>query len=228
MNYEKQTFVNGQVLTAECLNRMEEGIKGACEAVPPVCDSADCSKVLSYGKNGPEWVDMPEGGGNAKVHVGADAPTDENVTLWVDTSEEASGSSGCNCPPIMVVNLEAADSYTMWIYEMGSDPEGIPDRQIEFTSLRADKTYDEIRTAIESGTIVLTIEKSSSEVHHHHTAAVTEDEMGNPTIELGTLKPLKITDFVNIDTDTWGAYPDIPENDPYLWYNKTDVSSYEP
>jgi hypothetical protein len=62
MQYEKQEFVNGQVLTAECLNRMEEGIKGACDAVPPTCDTKDCSKVLSYGKDGYEWVDMPNGG----------------------------------------------------------------------------------------------------------------------------------------------------------------------
>lgn len=63
MNYEKQEFKNGQVLTAECLNRMEEGIKGACEAVPPKCDSADCSKVLSYGRKGFEWINIPDGGG---------------------------------------------------------------------------------------------------------------------------------------------------------------------
>lgn len=65
MNYEKQTFVDGQVLTAECLNRMEGGIKQACEAAPPACPSADCSKVLSYGANGPEWVDMPQSGGGS-------------------------------------------------------------------------------------------------------------------------------------------------------------------
>lgn len=58
MNYEKQTFTNGQVLTAECLNRMEEGIKDACNAVPPTCTATDCSKVLSHGENGCEWVDM--------------------------------------------------------------------------------------------------------------------------------------------------------------------------
>jgi len=69
MEYEKQTFVNGQVLTAECLNRMEEGIKGACDAVPPACDSADCSKVLSHGANGCEWVDMPSGSSTLTVTV---------------------------------------------------------------------------------------------------------------------------------------------------------------
>ena len=75
MQYEKQSFSNGQVLTAECLNRMEEGIKGACDAVPPTCDSTDCSKVLSYGKNGPEWVNMPSGGSggaSALIVVAAD------------------------------------------------------------------------------------------------------------------------------------------------------------
>lgn len=71
MQYEKQVFTNGQVLTAECLNRMEEGIKGACEAIPPTCDSTDCSKVLSYGPNGFEWIDKPTGGGGS----GAGLPT---------------------------------------------------------------------------------------------------------------------------------------------------------
>lgn len=65
MNYEKQTFKNGQVLTADCLNRMEDGIKQACDAALPECPSADCSKVLSYGANGPEWVDMPQGAGGS-------------------------------------------------------------------------------------------------------------------------------------------------------------------
>jgi hypothetical protein len=67
MTYEKQNFTDGQVLTAECLNRMERGIKDACDAVPPACDTADCSKVLSYGMNGPEWVDMPTGGSSVEL-----------------------------------------------------------------------------------------------------------------------------------------------------------------
>ena len=61
IHYETQSFKNGQVLTAECLNRMEAGIKGACDAAPPTCDATDCSKVLSHGVNGCEWVDLPEG-----------------------------------------------------------------------------------------------------------------------------------------------------------------------
>jgi hypothetical protein len=65
MKYERQNFSNGQVLTAECLNRMEAGIQNACEAVPPICSSTDCSKVLSYGENGYEWVDMPQAGGGS-------------------------------------------------------------------------------------------------------------------------------------------------------------------
>lgn len=32
--YEKQYFVDGQVLTAECMNRMEEGIRKACLTCP--------------------------------------------------------------------------------------------------------------------------------------------------------------------------------------------------
>lgn len=77
MNYEKQNFVNGQVLTAECLNRMEEGIKGACDAVPPACDSADCSKVLSYGKDGYEWINMS--GGAVFYETFADAVAGTNA-----------------------------------------------------------------------------------------------------------------------------------------------------
>lgn len=57
VNYEKQNFADGQILTADCLNRMEKGIKDACESVPSACKSADCSKVLSYGAAGFEWVD---------------------------------------------------------------------------------------------------------------------------------------------------------------------------
>lgn len=57
IDYEKQNFADGQILTADCLNRMEKGIKDACESVPSACKSADCSKVLSYGAAGFEWVD---------------------------------------------------------------------------------------------------------------------------------------------------------------------------
>jgi hypothetical protein len=60
MKYEKQKFVNGQVLSAECLNHMEEGIKVACDAAPPTCTATDCSKMLSHGENGCEWIDVPK------------------------------------------------------------------------------------------------------------------------------------------------------------------------
>ena len=36
MAYECQEFVNGQVLTAECLNRMEKGIADACKGVKTI------------------------------------------------------------------------------------------------------------------------------------------------------------------------------------------------
>lgn len=61
LNYEKQTFINGQILSAEILNRMESGIKSACDAAPPECTDTDCSKVLSHGPNGCEWVDRYDG-----------------------------------------------------------------------------------------------------------------------------------------------------------------------
>lgn len=38
-------------------------------------------------------VDVPESSGNG-IHVGPDAPTDENVTVWIDTDEEAEAPSG--------------------------------------------------------------------------------------------------------------------------------------
>ncbi len=79
MQYEKQEFVNGQVLTAECLNRMESGIKGACDAVPPSCTSTDCSKVLSHGENGCEWVDRA---------------TDEHIAELLNSGEFGIGRAG--------------------------------------------------------------------------------------------------------------------------------------
>jgi hypothetical protein len=79
MQYEKQEFVNGQVLTAECLNRMEEGIKGACDAVPPACSAKDCSKVLSYGKNGCEWIDLQ----TSVVSCPKITTIDLSASLWV-------------------------------------------------------------------------------------------------------------------------------------------------
>lgn len=33
-DYEKQHFVDGQVLTAECLNKIEEGVRKACLTCP--------------------------------------------------------------------------------------------------------------------------------------------------------------------------------------------------
>lgn len=60
MGYECQNFKNGQVLTADCLNKMEQGILDAFGAVPPACDDKDCSKVLSYGENGFEWIPLPD------------------------------------------------------------------------------------------------------------------------------------------------------------------------
>lgn len=60
MAYECQNFKDGQVLTADCLNRMEQGISDAFGAIPPACNNKDCSKVLSYGENGFEWIPVPE------------------------------------------------------------------------------------------------------------------------------------------------------------------------
>jgi hypothetical protein len=41
MNYEKQEFVNGQVLTADSLNYMEDGIKGAFDAIGDIDTALD-------------------------------------------------------------------------------------------------------------------------------------------------------------------------------------------
>jgi hypothetical protein len=40
-----------------------------------------------------ELVDVPDSSGGG-IHIGPDAPTDENVTVWVDTDEEAEVPSG--------------------------------------------------------------------------------------------------------------------------------------
>lgn len=58
MAYECQNFKNGQVLSAECLNRMEAGIKDACSGVKSI-------NGISPDKNGNVNVEIPEddGGG---------------------------------------------------------------------------------------------------------------------------------------------------------------------
>ena len=82
MEYEKQTFVNGQILSAELLNRMELGIQNACNAAPPECLDADCSKVLSHGANGCEWVDR------------RDATLESDLKKYADEKVEKLFSSG--------------------------------------------------------------------------------------------------------------------------------------
>lgn len=39
MDYSKQNFKNGQVLTAACLNRMEDGIYDACRTCTDLTES---------------------------------------------------------------------------------------------------------------------------------------------------------------------------------------------
>lgn len=102
MDYEKQNFKNGQLLTAECLNRMEDGIKGACDAVPPACDKADRSKILSHGEKGCEWIDYP-------VQT-KDATVGDNAWSSKITVDRL-------CPPInesgIVVQCEPVEGYHM-------------------------------------------------------------------------------------------------------------------
>lgn len=104
MTYECQHFFDGQLLTAQCLNHMEEGIKGACDAVPPACDSADYSKVLSYGENGLEWVDMPGGGSGG---TGGAAPARiSSVTL------RSSAWAGSDSLYSQVVTIDGITEYS--------------------------------------------------------------------------------------------------------------------
>lgn len=60
MAYVKNQFVDGQVLTAECLNRMDSGIKEACDSAPPPCSDEDCGKVLSHTEDGHAWISVCE------------------------------------------------------------------------------------------------------------------------------------------------------------------------
>lgn len=53
MDYQCQNFVDGQVLTAECLNRMEKGIENACKTPGPQGPKGDDGVSISHEWDGP-------------------------------------------------------------------------------------------------------------------------------------------------------------------------------
>ena len=64
MAYEKQNFANGEILRAEQLEKMEEGIINA------------------------ENLANANVGGSAGVYAGAEPPDDQNVLIWIDTDDD--------------------------------------------------------------------------------------------------------------------------------------------
>ena len=54
-NYNKQTFKNGQVLTAECLNRMEDGIFDACLTCPDLTTEGRAADAAAVGAEFSEY-----------------------------------------------------------------------------------------------------------------------------------------------------------------------------
>ena len=104
MPYECQNFVDGQVLDAECLNRMERGIEDAHKSLPPDCDTTDCSKVLSFGPNGLEWITKPSDG--KTPYIGT------NGNWWIgdtDTGVSAGGSGGSGGSSSVYILAEGED-----------------------------------------------------------------------------------------------------------------------
>lgn len=89
IDYEKQTFVDGQILTADCLNRLEKGIEDACNAAPPECEVADCSMVLSHGANGCEWVPRNISANEGGYYTPAINQVDENTLEFTFTASKS-------------------------------------------------------------------------------------------------------------------------------------------
>lgn len=108
MEYEKQNFKNGHVLTADCLNRMEQGIADACGAAPPDCPAKDCSRILSHGANGHEWIPIPIETGEATI--GDNAWSSKNIVDKLCPKIEATG---------LVVQCEPVEGYPMEVTAAG-------------------------------------------------------------------------------------------------------------
>lgn len=90
MDYDCRNFKNGQVLTADDINKIEQALANVCSAVPPTCDSKDCSMVLSYSENGFEWI--PLKGEGAEKELPAVTAEDNGKFLRVVDSAWAAGN----------------------------------------------------------------------------------------------------------------------------------------
>ena len=55
MSYSKNTWANGDTITAEKMNHLETGVKDAADAGVPGTTGAQTGDVLSIGSSGPEW-----------------------------------------------------------------------------------------------------------------------------------------------------------------------------
>lgn len=132
MAYQCQNFKDGQVLTAECLNKMEKGIEDACSGVKtvngvapdengnveveggtcninPVAKTEDMTQPVGVDANGRLWV-APIGGGGSG---GETTPTTHGI-VWdlvnvSSTNNVASVDDGASLSAV----LTPADGYTL-------------------------------------------------------------------------------------------------------------------
>lgn len=119
MPYSKQNFVDGQTLTADHLNHIEDGLKNLDTVITagniPVDTTLTQERKAADAKaTGDAISAIP------RVEVGDTQPTDEGVELWVDTTQ---GMSTFNLPEINDEEVSTMDTWsskkiTEMIFEM--------------------------------------------------------------------------------------------------------------
>lgn len=119
MPYSKQTFIDGQVLTAAHLNHIEDGLKTLDSTVlsgniPVDTTLTQANKPADAKTTGEAISSIP------KVAIGTSSPTDEGVKLWIDTT---SGMETFDLPEINDEEVSTTDTWsskkiTQMIFEL--------------------------------------------------------------------------------------------------------------
>lgn len=139
-------------------------------------------------------------------------------TAW-EAADLPSGTS-CNCPPILIVRLsETSEKWSYAGWGLGSDPEGPPSIDGQGTLYRSDKSVTEIRNALVSGAVILTIVSDDSDnVEQHPEAAITENMWGVEIVSIGSFVSLTTPYAVDpdYDPDNYANYSLSP-TDEYSW-----------
>lgn len=145
MAYEKQNFIPGQKLKASQLNHIEDGIVNAVSVTEQTLTEAQKSQArknlalddIADGKSAYEYATEAGYEGteaefaaklaseSSGIHIGAEAPTDENVDIWIDTDEEVEepkdGEDGATFTPSV-----SADGVISWTNNRGlNNPEPV-------------------------------------------------------------------------------------------------------